>query len=183
MHKFQKLLPKPHPDSVNSGLSPLHQNLMLNTFGVPGNIKKAQDCTIITSQRLSPFIVTQSVGPFRVTGHLTALESLKRIFTQVKQKDPELYSLLKTAGMTCCRLVRGSKTQWSNHSFGFAIDIMIGEELDTRGDDLVQVGLMRLYPYFHAEGWYWLVEGKIEDGMHFEASSELFLDWKRKGLI
>lgn len=183
MHKYQKLVPVPHPDSMNSGCSPLHQALMISTFGVPGDFDDAKDCTEITSKKLAPKIVTQNVGPFKATGHVTALESLKRILNTVRIKDKELYLLLRSAGMTCCRLVRGSTTQWSNHSFGFAIDIMIGDELDTRGDDLVQVGLMRLYPYFHAEGWFWGAEFGKEDAMHFEVSSELFMDWTVKKLV
>lgn len=180
MHPFTKEVPKPSADSVNSGVSALRQKTMMEFFGPPA-LGNPKDCVSVTNVKLKKKISTMNVGPFRATGHVEALASLKRIFARVKAKDSELYALLGTAGMLCARMVRGSKTNWSNHSWGFAIDLTIGGELDDRGDDMVQVGLLRLYPYFHAEGWYWGVEFGIEDGMHFECSDELVRKWAHEG--
>ena len=105
------------------------------------------------------------------------------MFAKVKLQDPELYALIGTAGMTCCRLVRGSDTQWSNHSFGFAIDITVGGDLIELGAKKISVGLLRLYPYFHSEGFFWGAEFRRPDAMHFEVSTEKFLEWRNKKLI
>ena len=169
MSKYTALVPAPPQNSINSSLSPLPQSFMLATFGQPAKAKSST-CQPVTAKKLKPFIVTDDVGPFRVTGHKAAIADLKQIFQEVKAENPELYALLSCAGMLCARLVRGSNTSWSNHSFGFAIDIKIGGELDERGDGKVQAGLLELYKYFHRHGWYWGAEYPTEDGMHWEMS-------------
>jgi hypothetical protein len=69
--------------------------------------------------------VTTDVGPFRVTGLRPAVESLAAIFLKVRRLRPRL----RTAGMMCCRNVRGSSRSISNHAWGTAIDMKIDGEL------------------------------------------------------
>ena len=116
--------------------------------------------------------MTASVGPFRVTGLDIAVQSLARVMDSVRRHDPEVYAQLGTAGMLCCRFVRGSKTVLSNHSWGTAVDLTFGGEVDPRGDGKCQLGLLRVYRFFHQEGWYWGAGFPREDAMHFELADE-----------
>jgi hypothetical protein len=74
---------------------------------------------------------------------------------------------------------------FSNHSWGTAIDITINGALDPRGNGTTQLGLLRLHPYFKAEKFYWGAgfSGGFEDSMHFEASEELIREWQREGRL
>lgn len=150
-------------------------------FGAPSD-QKTTNCGEVTNKKVSDQIVTADVGPFRVTGNRAAVEDLKIIFADVAKADPELYEALGTAGMLCCRTVRGG-SNWSNHSWGFAIDITLNKQLDTRGDDRTQSGLLTLYKYFHRHGWFWGAEFGTEDSMHFEMSLERFTELVRLGVI
>jgi hypothetical protein len=173
--KYTCLMPNPHPDSINSGLTNLRQTTMLNFFGNP-SATKSVNCGPVTNPKLKSKLVTKSVGPFRVTGHKTAVASLAEVLAEVKNANEELYSILGSAGMLCARKVRGGES-WSNHSWGFAIDITIGGKLDVRGDNQVQAGLLALYPHFHRHGWWWGSEFPTEDGMHFEVADETVWKW------
>jgi hypothetical protein len=179
--RFTKTIPEPTPDSINTGLTNLRQATVMELFGAPSD-RKAEDCGPVTNPRLKAKIVTQSVGPFRVTGHKAAVESLAGVLADVKAADPDLYGILGTAGMLCARKVRGGES-WSNHSWGFAVDLTVGGKLDTRGDGFVQVGLMRLYPFFHKAGWWWGAEFPTEDGMHFEIADETIRKWAKEGRL
>jgi hypothetical protein len=127
-------------------------------------------------------MVTDSVGPFRVTGYDKAVESLKVVMDEIKQAQPDVYKVLGTAGMLCCRLVRGSNHAISNHSFGLAHDFTIEGILDTRGDGQVQFGLTLIAPIFNNHKWFWGAAFPTEDGMHFEVSKQLLLSW-HSGII
>ena len=179
---YTRLVDKPSADSINTGRSNLHQATMLEFIGPPSP-HKTPECTEVTNPALKPKLVTQSVGPFAVTGHRQAVHSLAAILAEVKVSDPNLYAQLGTAGMLCARLVRGSTHTWSNHSWGFAVDLTIGGILDHRGDNKVQLGLMRMYPFFHHHGWWWGAEFPTEDGMHFEVSDEQVRSWESQGLL
>jgi len=169
---YTERIPIPRPEDINTGHSYAKQSTMIALLGKP-RPKLCEDCQPITgNEKLKDAIVTASVGPFRVTGHKVAIESLKRIFQNVKAEKPDLYKLLGTAGMLCARAVRGSKTNWSNHSWGCAIDITIGGVLDNVDDGKCLRGLLERYRYFHAEGWFWGSEFSREDSMHFELSDE-----------
>ncbi|MBD0362843.1 MAG: M15 family metallopeptidase, partial [Coleofasciculus sp. C3-bin4] len=99
-------------------------------------------------------------------------------------EKPALYNQLGTAGMLCVRKVRGG-SDFSNHSWGTAIDIKINGRLDVVGDGRTQLGLKELYPYFYNEGFYWGAgySGSREDSMHFEASRELVERWRVQGQL
>jgi hypothetical protein len=173
---YSQLVPTPAPSELNPGLTSPPASYMKSVLGVPGAL--TTDCSPVTNSKLKNSIVTQNVGPFRVTGYKPAVEAVKRIFAQVKRDDPELYSQLGTAGMLCVRKVRGG-SNFSNHSWGTAIDIRINGKLDGVGDGKTQIGLKKLYPYFHKEGFYWgaAYSGRREDSMHFEASKEQIQRW------
>src|SRR5690242_19867568 len=64
-------------------------------------------CRPVTNPVLRAKLVTRDVGPFSVTGHIKAVQSLERIFAKVKAEHPDLYPLIGTAGMLCCRFIRG----------------------------------------------------------------------------
>jgi len=128
--------------------------------------------------------VLEDVGPFRVTGLKPAVADLQKIFAAVKAQDLELYSALGTAGMLCCRLVRGTRTgAISNHSWGTAIDIKLNDQLDRRGDDKVFAGLICLAPFFNQQGWFWGAGFGTEDAMHFEVSDDRIREFHRTGQL
>jgi hypothetical protein len=79
--------------------------------------------------------------------------------------------------MLCCRLVRGSATSISNHSWGTAIDLTLNGVLDVQGDDKVQYGLTLIAPLFNRHGWFWGAAFGVEDAMHFEAGKGLVSQW------
>ena len=110
---------------------------MLNTLGRPCTL--SADCTQVTNERVLNLLVeNEDVGPFRVSGLGPAVEALKRIFAEVQAQEPALFAALGTAGMLCCRRVRttdGSiSPNFSNHSWGTAVDIKIDGQLDPRND-------------------------------------------------
>ncbi|MBW4599868.1 MAG: M15 family metallopeptidase [Calothrix sp. FI2-JRJ7] len=177
---YIRLEPTPKKESINQGLTSPSPQYMKAVLGVPGAL--TENCSPVTNSHLSKLIVTEDVGPFKVRGLKPAVGALKRIFGTVKQKNPELYSQLRTAGMLCVRKVRGG-SNFSNHSWGIAIDIKIKQKLDKRGDNKTQRGLKALYPYFHQENFYWGAAFPTEDSMHFEASKQLIAKWKREGRI
>ncbi|MHC5827253.1 MAG: M15 family metallopeptidase, partial [Nostoc sp.] len=143
---------------------------MKQVLGIPGDL--TENCSTVQDSRLKKLMVAQDVGPFKITGFKPAVSVLKQIFAQVKQENPQLYSQLGTAGMLCVRKVRGG-SNFSNHSWGTAIDIKINQKLDQTGDNKTQGGLKALYPYFQKEKFYWGAQFPTEDSMHFEASKEL----------
>lgn len=173
---YTQLVKVPDYASINSGISACKQDTVLAIFGKPGKMSK--DCSTPTSKKLLEGLVTEDVGPFKVTGLNKIVALLRDIFKEIKEKEKELYDVLDTAGMLCCRAVRGSSTYYSNHSFGSAIDLKIKGALDKVGDGKCQYGLLACYHYFYKRGFYWGSEfGKNnasrEDSMHFEASDEL----------
>ncbi|QYK55455.1 MAG: M15 family metallopeptidase [Fimbriimonadaceae bacterium] len=157
--------------TFNSHLSPCKASTLTALLGRPREDVGAE-CRPITNRALKARMVTESVGPFRVTGLDVAVASLRRVLEAVRTADPAVYACVGTAGMLCCRYVRGSKRTLSNHSWGTAIDLTFGGEVDPRGDGLCQAGLLRAYRFFHAEGWYWGAGFPTEDAMHFELAEE-----------
>ncbi len=176
MTDFHKLVTVPPNTDINTGVTYCKSETALAIFGRPGRL--TQDCSPVTSPKLVKRIVTADVGPFKVTGLDKAVESLKLIFAEVKASNPELYKVVRTAGMLCCRAIRGSSTHFSNHSFGCAIDLKIESDLDELGADHVQQGILLLYPYFHKYGWYWGAGFSRKDVMHMEAADETLRKWE-----
>ena len=170
----------PPDDAMNSGLAPCGNSLM-NHFGKPGRM--TTNCSTVTNDRLERLIVTQDVGIFRVTGLKPAVSAIGRIAKRIQERDQALAKGLHTAGMLCCRAIRGSNRSWSIHSWGAAIDLYCGADVVPLGTPEVHVGVLRAYPYFHAEGWYSGMEFKRRDSMHFEASRQLVAQWVAKGWV
>jgi hypothetical protein len=170
------------PSPVNGGMTSTTATYMKGVLGVPGAL--TTDCSAVTNAKLQKLMVTDNVGPFRVTGLKPAVNTLKRIFAAVKRDKPEVYNQLGTAGMLCVRKVRGG-SDFSNHSWGTAIDLKMNGKLDAVGDGKTQLGLKELEPYFRAEKFYWGAGfgGTREDSMHFEASKQLMESWKAGGQL
>lgn len=162
----------PMPAGINSGVTNAKQATMLAVLGNPRS-SYDQTCQPLTNPALRTMVVVQSVGPFRVQGLLPAVQSLKAVMDDVAAKQPAVHAVLGTAGMLCARLVRGSTTSISNHSWGTAVDLTVDGVLEPQGDRLVQDGLARIFPIFNAHGWYWGAGFPVPDGMHFECGDEL----------
>jgi peptidoglycan hydrolase-like protein with peptidoglycan-binding domain len=170
---------KPAPGTFNVGLTAVSNRWMRENFGMPRETF-SQDCQAITNPVLKRNVVRESVGPFTVEGLRPAVASLKQVFGEIATAQPDLYRLMDTAGMLCCRYQRGSTTAISNHSWGSAIDLKINGVLDARGDNRVQVGLTLIAPIFNRYGWYWGALFGTEDAMHFEASQSLAQNFKQQ---
>jgi peptidoglycan hydrolase-like protein with peptidoglycan-binding domain len=171
-----RLVPRDSLGPLNPRLTCTDNTFMISKFGKP-RASMSTDCQPVTNASLKNQIVTESVGPFRATGLELAVESLRAVMQDISTKQPEIYTALGTAGMLCCRYVRGSTSSISNHSWGTAIDLTLHGLLDKRGDGLVQHGLAVIAPIFNNHGWYWGAAFKTEDAMHFEVSREALEKW------
>lgn len=178
----------PIPRNINPGVTKARHATMIRVFGRPGAL--SEDCSPVTNTKLRNLLITRDVGPFNVTGLEPAVAALQRIFTKVAQHEPVLLEQVTTAGMLCCRRIRRRpgqppSRQFSNHSWGTAIDLKIRGALDPRGDGRTQLGLLRLAPFFNGERFFWGAgfSGSSEDSMHFEASNELVVDWDQAGIV
>jgi hypothetical protein len=174
----------PIPDGINPGVNAARQITMKTLLGSPRG-SFSRDCLPVTNSILKALIKTEDVGPFRVTGLAPAAISLREVFQDIKQEDPEVFAGLGTAGMLCARLVRGSATSISNHSWGTAIDLTLNGLLDQRGDKnrTTQVGLARIAPIFNRHKWYWGAGFPIEDSMHFELSDQKIRELHAAGIF
>ncbi len=171
-------VPLPAASSINAGLVSAGNAFMLQKFGQPLTaMGYLALCQTPTNPKLRRNLVLDTIGPFRVTGLLPAVLSLKAIMSEIAAVHPNVYSALGTAGMLCCRLQRGSGSAISNHSFGTAIDLTLNGVLDAYGDGKVQYGLTLIAPTFNKHGWYWGAAFGKEDGMHFEGSKGLIQQW------
>jgi hypothetical protein len=138
---------------------------------------------------MKPLIVTEDVGPFKVTGLKPAVDSLRRVLAAVKQAHPDVHDAIGSSGMLCVRNIKGTDRP-SNHAWGCAVDINIEGALDGinvgggtgRLDDRTLAGLAAMAPFFHAEGWFWGVGfSTFEDGMHFEVADQTIRKWHEDG--
>jgi peptidoglycan hydrolase-like protein with peptidoglycan-binding domain len=171
-------VPRPSSGSINLGLQAVSNSYMLAKLGQPlreGGYTSL--CQTPTDPKLRRNLVTDTVGPFRVTGLVPAVLSLKEVMADIAAEQPAAYRALGTAGMLCCRLVRGSATAISNHSWGTAIDLTLNGVLDAYGDNKVQRGLTLIAPIFNRHSWYWGAAFGKEDGMHFEGSRAKIDAW------
>ncbi len=187
---YLELIPKPDPASVNIGLNSLRVATTRALLGEPRE-SYSIECQSITNSALKARIKTESVGPFEATGVDVALAHMRTILIEVKAELPDLYEILRTAGMECARKVKIRQPDGSiragrnpsNHSWGLAIDIKLEKSLDKQGDNKCFRGLLMLSRYFNAHGWYWGVSFPTEDAMHFEVSEQLLKRWRREGKI
>jgi hypothetical protein len=189
-HDYGQLVDIPPLRTLNAGLTYATPDYVSSILGPPGDM--TDTCSAVTNPKLSRLIVTQDVGPNTVTGLKPAVEALQRIYAAVERDHPDLYAQLagqeiplKDEAMLCVRKVAGLfPANYSLHAWGIAVDIAINSTLDNLGDKKTQEGLLILYPYFHAEGFYWgAAFSPTEDAMHFEVSRQLLNSWKNQGLF
>ena len=168
------------PHDVNRNLQSATNGMMKVLLGSP-SLHPGVNCGPVTNKKLAARMKTANVGPFNVTGFDLAVASLKDVLAEVLHTYPDMK--LTTAGMLCCRLVRGSNTTTSNHSWGTAIDLKIDGVLDERGDQKVLHGTHLIAPIFNKHLWWWGAGYPTEDGMHFEVSIQLIQKWRAAGLL
>lgn len=167
---------------INDQLRGARNTTMLTLLGNPRG-SYSQECQAPTNPRIRDLIVVEDVGPFKVRGLQPAVGTLRDILKDVRSENKDLHDRLGHVGMLCCRLVRGSNSAISNHSWGTAIDLTIDGVLDTRGNNRAQKGLFELRPHFNRHGFFWGVAFPTEDAMHFEASEQLIAEWHSRGLF
>lgn len=167
---------------VNSGMSAATPSYLTGLFGLP-RPDLSNDCQAMTNPVLADMLRTEDVGPIRVQMLEPAIISLRQVFKNVEVFEPELYARIRSAGSLCVRLIRGSETSVSTHSFGLSLDLNIDGVTDTLGDDKTQLGLILLAEFFQKEGWYWGAGFGREDSMHFEVSREKVEQWRRLGFL
>lgn len=169
-------------EAFNTGVSQPNNRVMLEILGNPRETY-TQDCAPVTNPKLRALLETRQIGPLTVTMIRPALNSLERILARLEPAEPEVYAALGTAGALCARLIRGSRSSISNHSWGTAIDIKIEGRLDGFGDGGTQMGLVLLAELFNEEGWYWGATYGREDSMHFEVGIETLRQWATEGAL
>jgi len=167
---------------VNKGLSVASPSFLEAALGRPRAVLSDR-CEAMTNEKLASLLVLEEVGPIRVHMVQPAVDSLTRVFENVRNTDPDLYARINTAGSLCIRQIRGSKGRTSTHSFGLSVDLNIDGHLDTLGDGKTQLGLTILADFFITEGWFWGAGFTREDSMHFEISREKFEEWRAQGII
>jgi uncharacterized coiled-coil protein SlyX len=166
----------------NKGITQPRNKTMLEILGGPRDSYNT-DCQPMTNGRLKGLLETRQIGPIKVTMLRPALDSLERVMNRLKESDPDIYAKVGTAGALCVRLIRGSSTGISNHSWATAIDLTLEGELDGFADGGTQFGLLILAEYFNDEGWFWGAAYNREDSMHFEVGEETLRAWAAEGKL
>ena len=164
----------------NRGIVQPRNKTMLELLGSPRD-SFSSDYQPMTNPTLKALIETRKVGPIEVTMVRPALDNLQRVLDRLKKSDPDIYAKVGTAGALCARLIRGSSSSISNHSWGTAIDLTLEGRLDGFADGGTQFGLLILAEYFNDEGWFWGAAYNREDSMHFEVGEEALRAWRAKG--
>ncbi|MFL4472272.1 M15 family peptidase [Tateyamaria armeniaca] len=119
--------------NLNQGLRIASPSYLESVFGKPRE-NLTSTCQGMTNQRLASKLKTEQVGPVRVRMLQPALDSLGRVFDQIKATDENLYSRINTAGALCVRHIRGAPGRTSTHAFGLSLDLNIDGKLDRLGD-------------------------------------------------
>jgi len=158
---WQQVTPLVAWSEVNRGLQSPPNSVVKTLLGDPHDAK------------IKGLLVTRQIGGIHTTGLRPAMDSLSAIMGEVQRDLPDLYALVRTSGMLAVRAVRG-RTNYSNHSWGIAIDIRIGSVLIPLGAHYSVRGVDALVGYFNLAGWYWGggYHGR-KDPMHFECSTSL----------
>ena len=166
----------------NKGITQPSNKIMMALLGPPRDSYNT-DCQPVSNPGLKSILETRTVGPIRITMLKPALESVDRVLNRLKESDPDIYAKVGTAGAICARLIRGSATAVSNHSWGTAIDLTLEGQLDPFADGGTQFGLLILAEYFNDEGWFWGAAYNREDSMHFEVGAETLQAWAAAGQL
>ena len=168
--------------NVNQGLKVSGGRYLSEKLGRPRE-NLTDKCQSMTNQRLADKLVLEQVGPIRVRMLQPAVDSLQRVFENIRKADPDLYARINTAGALCVRRIRGTQNSLSTHSYGLAVDLNIDGHLDTLGDGKTQLGLTILADFFRDEGWVWGAGFSREDSMHFEVSRRQLDQWLAEGKL
>ncbi len=168
--------------NVNKTITVASPSFLEGFLGRPREVL-TDNCESMTNPTLKALLITEQVGPIKVTMLRPALDSMKRVFEKVEATDPDLYARISTAGSLCVRRIRGTTDRTSTHSFGLAVDLNIDGQLDTFTDGKTQLGLTILADFFIAEGWVWGAGFGREDSMHFEVSRQQLESWRAEGKI
>ena len=165
----------------NNGVTQSSNRVMLEVLGQP-RAQYNTTCQSVTNANLKALMETRQIGPIRVTMIKPALDSLERIMGRLQETEPDIYASIGTAGALCVRLIRGSSSSISNHSWGTAVDLKLEGRLDGFGDGSTQFGLLIIAELFNEEGWFWGATYSREDSMHFEVGVESLRSWANAGL-
>lgn len=166
----------------NKGITQPGNKVMLEILGQPRE-NYSTDCQPVTQPRLKALLEARQIGPINVTMVRPALDSVARILAKLQKTEPDIYVAVGTAGALCARLIRGSNTSISNHSWGTAIDLKLEGKLDGFADGGTQFGLLLLAELFNEEGWFWGAAYNREDSMHFEVGVETLRKWQAEGKL
>jgi hypothetical protein len=169
---FKQKLPLPEPGAANAGLRFASNKIMTKQFGLPRSTF-TQDCQPPTNPKIAKNLKRTHVGRTPVTGLKPAVELLDKITAEIAKDFPLLHAHIGSAGMLCCRHVRGSDTHISNHSWGTAIDITIDGAAESRGERDAWLGYTMMAPYFNKYGWNWGAAFPTPDPHHFECGADL----------
>lgn len=180
--QYTQVVVIPSRRSLNEGMSVATPGFLEELLGRPRQ-DLSDDCQPMTNPELREHLVIEEVGPIRVQMLEPAVESLRRVFTEIRRADPDLHDRIGTAGSLCVRQIRGTRDRLSSHAFGTAVDLNIDGRLDAFGAGTTQLGLTILADFFAAEGWIWGAAFGREDSMHFEISREKLLKWREEGRI
>jgi hypothetical protein len=168
--------------NVNRGLRVTGGKYLTERLGRPREDLN-DTCQSMTNPNLKDKRVTEQVGPIRVSMLRPAIESLKVVFENIREADPDLYNRINTAGALCVRRIRGTVNSLSTHSYGLAVDLNIDGQLDNFTDGKTPRGLTSMADVFFAEGWVWGAGFRREDSMHFEISRRQLDAWVSEGLL
>lgn len=168
--------------NVNRGLKVTGGRYLTEKLGRPREDLN-DNCQPMTNPDLKEKLVTEQVGPIRVSMLRPAIESLKVVFENIRQADPDLYARINTAGALCVRRIRGTLSSLSTHSYGLAVDLNIDGKLDNFTDGKTQLGLTIMADFFYDQGWVWGAGFRREDSMHFEISRRQLDQWLAEGLL
>jgi len=106
----------------------------------------------------------------KIQFHQKGVDQLKGLFTEIERQGLKDL-IISFAGSFYPRMVRGSKTDLSNHSWGTAFDINAPENwLNQQPAPVGKKGsLLKLVPIANSFGFYWGGHYRRRlDGMHFE---------------
>ena len=179
----------PVPANLNNGVKRVSESYMIKTLGHPRTDGKLPPPGYDDGTMLTNPILVRNMAPANAilqgtgSGLKPAVDSLQTIMGQIQTQLPSARAAMTSAGMKNCRRTR-LKSGWghnfSNHSWGTAVDIKFNGALDNPNDKVVQVALALIAPIFNANGWFWGAGfGGYVDAMHFEAGETLISQWAK----
>ncbi len=175
----------PVPSGFNHGLRHAGNSMMISYFGMPrGDFSSAcREPNNATFRNLCRFGATLPGLGNMWWGLEAALEDAADAMVTIERRNPRLFQELGSAGMGCCRWVRGSTSTISNHSWGSAIDFTVGGSIDPYNNGKIRRGMIDVIEVFNEFGWYSGAYFRREDSMHIEVSANLLEKWAAAGLI